>query len=201
MAYLIEGDYFEACNCEITCRCPFSGKFDGDACDAFFGWHITRGHRDGVELDDLSVVVARHRPANLERDRWLVELYIDERARPEQAEAIEAVFGRSEGSFLEAVVKPRLGALTGVHRVPIEFKKEGRKRRMHVGEVLDYSGEEVMGLDKKNPTVISNPPVWAMIPQPMRQARSDTIRFADAWSFESSNTNSYISEFRYVDER
>lgn len=197
MGYLIEGDYFEACNCNITCRCPFSGQFDGDACDAFFGWHISRGHRGEVHLDDLNVVVARHKPSDLERDRWLVELYVDERARPEQADALEAVFGRSEGGFLEAVVKPRLGALTGVHRVRINFEKDGRKRRLRIGDVLDYSGEEVLGLDKQNPTVISNPPVWAMIPQPMRQARSDKIRYSDAWRFESSDTNSYISEFRY----
>ena len=35
MSYLAEGDYFESCNCLITCRCTFGTTFDGDACDAF----------------------------------------------------------------------------------------------------------------------------------------------------------------------
>jgi len=28
MSYLIEGDYFESCNCLITCRCTFGTRFD-----------------------------------------------------------------------------------------------------------------------------------------------------------------------------
>ena len=92
MSYLIEGDYFESCNCLITCRCTFGTRFDGDACDGFFGWHVARGHKDEIDLSGLNVALARHRPWDLENDRWLVELYLDQGASAEQSSALEAIF-------------------------------------------------------------------------------------------------------------
>ena len=35
MSYQTEGDYFESCNCLITCRSTFGTSFGGDAGDAF----------------------------------------------------------------------------------------------------------------------------------------------------------------------
>lgn len=122
MSYSIGGDYFEACNCNITCRCIYGTPFDGEACDGFFAWHIEKGRKDPVDLSDLAVAMARHRPRDLTKDRWLVELYLDERARPEQAEALEMIFGGSAGGHIGDIFR-RIGALSGVARVPIVFEE------------------------------------------------------------------------------
>lgn len=196
MSFAIDGDYFEACNCSVTCRCIFGTKWDGEACDAFFAWHINRGRKDNVDLSGLNVAMARHRPGDPDRDPWRVELYVDERAQPEQAQAIEQVYGGKVGGHF-AVYAKRLGAITGVHKAPIVFEKEGKRRRLRVGQLLEVDAQELMGMDGKRPSVIDNPPSWALFPQSARQAQADRIRYKDVWKFEASGTNSFITEFRY----
>lgn len=196
MGFWIEGDYFEACNCQLTCRCIFGTWFDGDACDAFFGWHITGGDKDGVDLTGLNVAMARHRPRDTTRDRWLVELYVDEQARPEQREAIEAIYGGKAGGHFAAVAH-RLGAITAVATAPIVFEKAGRARRLQVGDMLEVRSQELVGMDGKNPSIIANPTAWALITQPVRQGKADAIHYTGSWTFDSADTNSFITEFRY----
>ena len=196
MSFALEGDYFEACNCSITCRCIFGTKWDGDACDAFFAWHIDRGRHDETHLSGLNVAMARHRPDDPDRDPWRVELYVDERARPEQAHAIETIYsGKAGGHF--AVYAKRIGTVTGVHTAPIVFEKEGKRRRLRVGRLLEMEAQELLGMDGQRPSVIDNPTNWALVSQPIRQARAERIRYQDVWRFEASGTNSFITEFRY----
>lgn len=196
MSYHADGDYFESCNCLVTCRCTFGTTFDGDACDAFFGWHIARGQKDGLDLSGLNVALARHRPRDLDKDRWLVELFLDDRAAPEQSAALEAIFSGKAGGHLE-LIAPRIGKITAVQNSPIVFEKSGRARRLQVGDVLVVDGQELIGMDGSNPAVISNPTVWAGVTQPLRQGKADRIRYAGGWTFDSSGTNSFITEFKY----
>ncbi|MBI4276820.1 MAG: DUF1326 domain-containing protein, partial [Armatimonadetes bacterium] len=170
--------------------------WDGEACDGFFAWHIVQGEKDGVNLTGLNVVMARHRPKDLAKDRWLVELYLDERAGPEQADALAAIFGGKAGGHIAAVFQ-RIGAITGVHTAPIGFEKAGAGRRVRVGSVLEVQAQELVGMDGKNPTVIDNPTVWAVVAQPVRQGKADAIHYAGAWAFDAAGTNSFITEFRY----
>jgi hypothetical protein len=196
MGFVIEGDYFEACNCSITCRCVFGTKWDGDACDGFFAWHIDRGHKDGLDLSGLNVAMARHRPEDPERDPWRVELYLDERAGLEEGQALEDIYSGRVGGHL-AVYAKRIGAITGVHTAPIVFEKQGKRRRLRVGEVLEVAAQELMGMDGRRPAVIDNPTAFAVVSQPVRQAQAERIRYEDVWRFEASGTNSFITEFRY----
>ncbi|HEY8677953.1 MAG TPA: DUF1326 domain-containing protein [Candidatus Dormibacteraeota bacterium] len=196
MSYHVEGDYFESCNCLITCRCTFGTTFDGDACDVFIGWHISRGQKDGVDLGDLNVTLARHRPRDLEKDQWLVELYLDEQASPDQSAALESIFSGQAGGHLQ-VVAPRIGKVTAVRSSAIAFEKTGKARRLRVAGVLDVEGQELVGMDGVNPAVISNPTVWAGATQPLRQGKADRIHYAGGWTFDTSDTNSFITEFKY----
>ncbi len=198
MTYTIEGDYFEGCNCTLICRCGLGGTYDGDACDVFFAWHIGRGAKDGIDLADLNVALARHRPRDPDKDRWQCELFIDERATPQQARELEAIFSGAAGGRLE-VIKHAIGPIVAVHTAPIRFDKEGRARRLRVGEgVLELDAEELIGLDGENPTVITNfQPSAVVVPEGARLGRAQTIRYRGGWKFDASNTNSFINEFRY----
>lgn len=51
----LEGDYFEACNCESTCPRIFLANPDEGDCQATLGWHVRRGHFGTTSLDDLNV--------------------------------------------------------------------------------------------------------------------------------------------------
>jgi hypothetical protein len=194
MSFVIEGDYFEACNCSITCRCFFGTKGDGTACDAFFAWHINRGRKDAVDLTGLNVALARHRPEDPDRDPWRVELYVDERARSEQLQALEQVYGGKAGGHFAMYAK-RIGAITGVHKAPIVFEKEGKKRRLRVGQLLEVDAQELTGMDGKRPSVIDNPPSWALVPQAVRQAQAERISYRDVWRFEAAGPTALSPSF------
>lgn len=198
MTYTIEGDYFEGCNCSRICRCGLGGTYDGDACDVFFAWHITRGRKDGIDLTDLNVALARHRPRDPAKDTWQCELYVDERATTAQAEALEAIFSGKAGGRLE-LIRHGIGPIVAVHAARIQFEKDGRARRLRVGEgVLELEAEELVGLDGVNPTVITNfQPSAVVVPEGARLGRTKTISYRGAWKFDASDTNSFINEFRY----
>jgi hypothetical protein len=197
MSFRMRGDYFEACNCQRNCRCIFGGDFDGDACDGFFSWNITTGAKDGIELSGRRVVLARHRPADLNKDRWTVELYIDDGASESQRDALVEIFGGRAGGLFERFAK-KIGPIAAVKQVPIVFEKDGRERRIRVGSALEMEAEEMVGLDGTSAATISNPTSWALVTTPLRQAAARRIDYRGAWMFQARDTNSYLTEFEYA---
>ena len=142
------------------------------------------------------MALARQRPRDLKKDRWLVELYLDERASPEQSAALESIFSGKAGGHLQ-VIAPRIGAITAVQPTAIAFEKSGRKRRLRVGDVLDAEGPELIGMDGANPAVITNPTVWAGVTQPCGGPKLNEFTMPAAGLFDSTDTNSFIAEFKY----
>ena len=197
MSFRMRGDYFEACNCQRNCRCIFGGDFDGDACDGFFSWNITTGAKDGIELSSRRVVLARHRPADLNKDRWTVELYIDDGASESQRDALVEIFGGRAGGLFERFAK-KIGPIAAVKQAPIVFEKDGRERRIRVGSALEMEAEEMVGLDGTSAATISNPTSWALVTTPLRQAAARRIDYRGAWTFQARDTNSYLTEFEYA---
>jgi len=82
----LEGDYFEACNCDIVCPCVFLGNPDEGKCDVILAWHIQKGHFGSTSLNGLSVVAVFHTPGNMfTGPKWKAALYLDEKASGDQA--------------------------------------------------------------------------------------------------------------------
>jgi len=188
MEFQVEGDYFESCTCKVSCPCIFLAPATTDACDVFFAWHITRGEMKGTRLEDLNVVLAAHSPKQ-------AALYIDERADPEQAKLLGAIFTGQAGGHL-ANVAPLIGTVTGVHSAPIAFEKRNGFRKVSVGDVLKVDVEEMKGMDGVSPAVISNPLLGA-VTQPIRQAKGGALRYGGDWAVEASDSNGFITEFAY----
>jgi len=95
------------------------------------------------------------------------------------------------------LIAPRIGKITAVQQSPISFDKSGRTRRLRVAEVLEVEGQELVGMDGLHPAVITNPTIWAGVAQPLRQGKADRIHYAGGWTFDSSDTNSFITELKY----
>ena len=56
MSFSVEGDYFEVCNCDVSCNCVWLGAATNDHCDVLLAWHVARGSKDGVDLSGLNAV-------------------------------------------------------------------------------------------------------------------------------------------------
>jgi hypothetical protein len=58
------------------------------------------------------------------------------------------------------------------------------------------STEQVVGMDGREPAVISNVP-FGVVTQPVRQGTAKDVRYDGYWSADFSGTNSFITDFRY----
>jgi hypothetical protein len=195
MSFHVDGDYFESCSCQVSCPCIFLAPATEDACDVLFAWHIRSGEMDGVSLEDLNVALAAHSPKRMTEGGWKVALYLDERADPDQAKALGAIFSGQAGGHL-ANVAPLIGTVTGVHSAPIRFERDGGRRSVRVGDVLEMDVDELMGMDGASPAVISNPLLGA-VAQPIRQAKSGTVNYKGDWTVSAAGSNGFITEFEY----
>lgn len=196
MSFSVEGDYFETCTCDVSCPCIFLAPATQDRCDLLLAWHVERGEAAGLTLDDLNVVMAVHSPKRMTDGGWKVALYLDERGTPEQVDALGGIFSGASGGHL-ANLGPLVGEVTGIHTAPITFERDGGTRRLRMGEVLDAAVQEVTGMDGESPAVISNPMLGA-VTQPIRQGRSEHVRYEGLFSMDTSDRNAFITEFAYA---
>lgn len=195
MGFTVEGQYFEACSCTVSCPCVFLAPATEDACDAFLAWRIERGNKDGVDLSGLHAALAVHTPKVMTDGNWRVALYLDDRATTEQSSALGAIFSGQAGGHL-ANLAPLIAEVTGVEAVPIAFESTDGHGSVRVGDVLTVRAEQSVGMDGKNPTVITNPPLGA-VAQPVRQGSSTEVRYDGAWTFVTEGRNAFFTEFAY----
>jgi hypothetical protein len=90
----VTGDYFESCSCDYLCPCVTSNlTVPGTKghCDFALVFHVDRGRHGTLSLDDLSFVIVGHAPEKMDKGNWKVALITDERATPQQREALVAI--------------------------------------------------------------------------------------------------------------
>ncbi len=195
MSFSVEGDYFETCQCDVSCPCIWLKPADRDACDLMLAWHVTNGEKDGVDLSGMNAAMAVHSPKQMTDGGWKVALYLDDRATPEQSEALGAVFSGGAGGHL-AALGPLIGEVAGVTPAAITFDRNEGSLHAEVAGVLTMSAEEVKGMDGENPSVITNPLLGA-VAQPVMQAKAGDVSYHGHWDVEYSGTNSFVTDFRY----
>ena len=134
--YVLDGTLLEACSCGGPCPCWVGDDPDGGRCDSVNAYHIDRGQVGGVDVSSLSFVQVNQIPGNVLAGNWRAVFYIDDKATPEQQEAVLNVFGGKLGGPL-ADVASLVGERVAVHYVPIEHRVEGGKGTLRVGEVVE----------------------------------------------------------------
>ena len=70
VSFSVEGDYFEVCNCDVSCNCVWLGTATQDNCDVLLAWHVTADSKDGVDLSGLNAVMAVHSPKRMTDGGW-----------------------------------------------------------------------------------------------------------------------------------
>ena len=121
----IDGDWFDVCNCNIPCPCEFAQAPTFGDCDGILVWHVRNGSYGGVALDDLNVLAVGHFEGNI----WAgakasMGIYIDERAKPEQRNALQTIFGGQAGGW-PGLFAQNIGEVRGIEFAPIEFDLAG----------------------------------------------------------------------------
>jgi hypothetical protein len=195
MGFSVKGDYFETCSCDVSCPCIWLGPATQESCELLLAWHVSEGQKDGIDVSGLNAVMAVHTLKQMTEGGWKVALYLDDRATPQQSDALGAVFSGGAGGHL-AALGPLIGEVVGVSAASISFNRSGRSLKATVGDLLSMEAEELVGMDGSHPPVITNP-LLGVVAQPVTQARAGAVRYRDHWDSEFSGTNSFITDFAY----
>jgi hypothetical protein len=135
MTYDIEGRLLEVCTCNVLCPCWVGENPDGGTCDSALAWHVDSGSIEGVDVAGLTLAASVHIPRNvLEPKSWTAALFVDERATPDQEQALLKVFTGQLGGAV-ADLAGLIGEVVAVERAPITFTVEGGKGRLSIGDV------------------------------------------------------------------
>ena len=192
----VRGTYFEACSCTILCPCNLLGAPTEGECKVVVAWHVDEGRHGALNLADMNVALFAYAPGHMMQEKWKVALYTDDRASPEQTEALAKIFSGQEGGHLSAL-GPLIGEVLGVKSVPIEYRVEGQRRSVRVGQVADVEVEAVAGQGGR-PVEIQNVPFTVVPDVAMVLSRSKHCRYEDyGLSLDISDRNGYYSPFTY----
>ena len=160
MSWRLSGTYFENCNCNVTCPCAISGfsvPGDNERCIVLLAFHVDSGEIDGVDVSGLSYAVLADAPGMMAEGNWRVGLLMDAAASPEQAEALAAVASGQRGGA-PAAFNPFIGELLGLESVAIDYRDDGPRHSVRIGDLADVEIEDFVPSGASEPTRITGVP-------------------------------------------
>jgi len=196
--YVLNGTLLEACSCMGPCPCYIGDDPDGGHCDAFTAYHIDRGQINGRDVSGLSLVTITQIPGNILAGNWRQVILIDDRATPAQQEALLKAFAGKLGGPL-ADLAQLVGEVVTVHTAPIEYRVEGGKGTLRVGNVLDAEMAPHTGAHG-TPTTIHDTVFSTIADSPAYVAKASRHRVnlpEHGMSWEFSGRNAIQDTFDY----
>src|SRR5437763_6027313 len=158
MAWNIEGSHMESCTCELVCPCSASFALPAhyDRCKVTLVFHINQGEVEGVDVSGLTVAAVGDTPKVMTDGNWRVGIFIDAEASDEQAEKLGAVFSGALGGPMAALAS-MIGENLGVERAPIEFRVDGLRHSVTIGDAVDIEVEDVVpfGIESGEPVKLA----------------------------------------------
>jgi hypothetical protein len=158
MAWNIEGSYFESCSCDVVCPCTASLALgaDYDRCRVTLVFNIKKGEVEGVDVSGLTVAAIGDTPKVMTDGNWRLGVFMDANASDEQMEKLGGVFSGALGGPMEAL-GPLIGENLGVEKAPIEFREEGLRHSVKIGDAVDIEVEDVVpfGVESGQPAKLT----------------------------------------------
>ncbi len=144
----IRGPEIVTCNCNYGCPCQFNALPSEGNCRAAFGVRIDEGHFGSTRLDGLSLVALLAWPGAIHEGRGQCLPIIDERASPEQREALLTILSGQHSDPGATVFQVFASTLETVHEpifkpITIEADVDGREGRIVVPGVLQATTEPI----------------------------------------------------------
>jgi hypothetical protein len=163
------------------------------------GFQIERGGFGPVSLDGLGFIVLGLTPEAMANGNWSVGLVVDDRATPEQRDAITSIVSGSAGGPM-AVLAGLIGTFFGVESAPIRFERSGVKWTVKAGRLVDMGAEGVMGLNPgaTEPLHLGNTGHPANDRLALCHAsKSHVNAFGLTWDDDSGRNNGHFAPFEW----
>jgi hypothetical protein len=191
-AWSMNGQYFEACNCEVACPCVFFSDPTPGFCTVMLAYHIEHGKSGTHSLDGLNFAIAVFCRGNMLKNKWEAAVYLDQRATEPQRKAMETIIsGQAGGVF--AALAPFMAKVHGIRYVPIEFHVEGKKRTLKIPQIAEMRVQALAGADGKEVKVLNAP--FGVGPE-LSVAKSEKLSLSDyGWKWDLSEKTSFFAPF------
>ena len=192
----LEGEWIKNCNCAFGCPCDFNALPTHGSCKGIVAMRITKGHFEGTKLDGLVFAATVDFPGALHEGNGQLQPIIDERATPEQRQALFNIMSgkyAAEGTLFQILSL----IVTKIHDpvfVPFEFSfdKSGRVARVVAKGVLETEVEPI-----KNPVTGAPHRIQVVMPEGFEhraaEVASANIRSSAAIKFETNGTHSSLA--------
>ena len=182
----IAGQLEEACRCAAACPCWFNSKPTHMNCGGGQILFIEKGTYGSVPLDGLAVGAMGQSPDGkgmMESfGNWdFAYYYVDEKANPEQRQALKAI--------ADQVLTPGASKKVEYRYTPITRTVEGKEHKISLGQYGQFHGHLIEG-GLGGSIKISNPPGADPLHKEYNQGLTTTMTYSDAgqnWSFKDSN--------------
>ncbi|HEX5387498.1 MAG TPA: DUF1326 domain-containing protein, partial [Gemmatimonadales bacterium] len=130
--YHVTLNQIECCNCNHGCNCQFGGFPDHGNCEFVLGFEITGGQFGAVPLAGVRMAAVCLYPKAIHEGNGRVVLFVDERARPEQVEAVAKIMSGQHGGMPWEALAATITSFTGPVVRPIEMKVDGTRSSFRV---------------------------------------------------------------------
>jgi hypothetical protein len=127
MAYHLEGQLLEVCDCRVLCPCWIGEDPDNGTCDSVLAYRFEKGTIDGVDVAGRTLALVSHIPGNVLAGNFRVAIYLDDGASAAQEEALLNVYTGKLGGPMMDFAK-LFGEVVSVERAAIAFRCAGRQR-------------------------------------------------------------------------
>jgi hypothetical protein len=135
--FQVKAESIEACNCQHGCNCQFAGYPNEGKCEAIVGYQVKSGKFGKVSLNGLRAVIAFKYPNAIHEGHGHVVLFVDEKAKPEQVEAITTIFSGKLGGMPWEALAGTIEKFEGPIRKPIEMRMNGTKSELRIPGALE----------------------------------------------------------------
>jgi len=147
-SWTIKGREFVHCNCAYGCPCQFNALPTHGDCKAVAAVHIEEGHHGDTDLSGLNIGMIVAWPGPIHEGRGHVVPLVDERANPQQREALLRIMTGQDtvpGSTFFQVFSTTFEKVEEPVFAPIELDIdiEGRSARLNVPGWVEARGEPI----------------------------------------------------------
>jgi len=191
----IQGDLTESCTCSVPCSCNFGqGPSPNHYCWALFSYGIRRGNYGKVKLDGLNL-------AGAAGEKGFV-IYVDQRATPEQAEALKAIAQRIGSTMQPPPGQPADESmkLLGMKTAAIQQVVGDKSCRLALGDVGGFQADYLIGIDGKSPIMVENN--WSWNVTHCIKAKASHLHYKDEFGneFDVRDVNANQGKFDYTEQ-
>ncbi len=195
----MEADYLQACNCDLGCPCNFNARPTPGHCEGGGAYHIKQGHHGDTKLAGLNFAWMAWWPGQIHEGGGTAAVYIDERAKAAQREALVNILTGAAGGMPFELVAKTFTKLLPPRFTEVEIKGKGANGIVHVG---DYAGFDLEPM--KNPVTGEKVRGSVVLPDGFIFKEADVLALKSFWVhdekplyYEHAGTNGHYTTVKY----